>query len=129
VRPTRPPRPTGVRSIGLGLPPRRRLLLAGEGSQALGCVALRPVDADICEMQRLYVHPAGRGERLGRRLAERVCEEAHAAGYRRICLDRLPEMTAAVALYRSMGFRPSDPDVCNPLPDVLFLGLDLSDGS
>jgi ribosomal protein S18 acetylase RimI-like enzyme len=110
-------------------PPRGRLLLASQGSQTLGCAALRPIDTDTCEMKRLYVRPAGRGERLGRRLAERLCEEARAAGYRRICLDTLPDMTAAIALYRSMGFRPIDPYVFNPVPGALFLARDLAEAA
>ncbi|WPB73211.1 GNAT family N-acetyltransferase [Archangium violaceum] len=108
-------------------PPRGRLLLARRGSQVLGCVALRPLDVETCEMKRLYVRPAARGEQLGRRLVERICDEAGAAGYRRIYLDTLPTMAAAIGLYTSMGFHPIEPYVFNPLPGAMFLGRDLSD--
>jgi ribosomal protein S18 acetylase RimI-like enzyme len=110
---------------GAYAPPRGRLLLAWDGAAAVGCVALRPLDTDACEMKRLYVRPAARGRGLGRRLAERICEEARAAGYRRICLDTLPGMAAAIALYVSMGFRPVEPHVHNPVPGAMFLGRDL----
>jgi ribosomal protein S18 acetylase RimI-like enzyme len=106
-------------------PPPGRLMLAWDGAQAVGCVALRPVDADTCEMKRLYVRPGARGGQLGRRLAERICDEARAAGYRRICLDTLPEMAAAIRLYASLGFEPVEPYVHNPVPGALFLGRDL----
>lgn len=105
--------------------PRGRLLLAWRGTQPLGCVALRPLSGNDCEMKRLYVRAQARGERLGRRLAERICREAREAGYARICLDTLPTMESAQALYRSLGFRPIEPYVYNPIPGTLFLALDL----
>ena len=107
--------------------PAGRILLAWHDSALAGCVALRPLDADAdaCEMKRLYVRPGVRGTQLGRRLAERICAEARAAGYRRICLDTIPSMAAAVALYRSLGFEPTAPYVFNPFPDALFLARSL----
>src|SRR5512135_38814 len=42
-------------------PPKGRLLLAWRGAEAVGCVALRPVNVDTSEMKRLYVRPALRG--------------------------------------------------------------------
>lgn len=107
-------------------PPGGRLLLARDATGvAVGCVALRPIDAERCEMKRLYVRPGGRGSGLGRRLAARICDEARAAGYARICLDTLPTMASAIGLYRSLGFRPIDPYVFNPVPGTRFLGREL----
>ncbi|RKH65847.1 GNAT family N-acetyltransferase [Corallococcus aberystwythensis] len=107
-------------------PPKGRLLLARRGVEELGCVALRPLSDGACEMKRLYVRPAARGEQLGRKFAERICEEARAAGYSRICLDTLSTMSAAIGLYTSLGFRPIEPYVFNPIPGALFLGRELS---
>ena len=90
-------------------PPRGTMVLARQAGagQFLGCVALSPVPGrpDLCEMKRLYVRPRGRGSGLGRMLALAVMAEACRLGYRRICLDTLPGMTAAQALYRALGFR------------------------
>jgi len=108
-------------------PPNGRLILAWDAEQTVGCVALRPVDSEACEMKRLYVRPPARGCQLGRKLAERICREAREAGYRRICLDTLPSMTSAIALYESLGFRPIAPYVFNPIAGALFLGLTLTD--
>lgn len=106
-------------------PPAGRILIAWKGTQAVGCVALRPLDSSACEMKRLYVRPVARGEKLGRRLAESICQEARQAGYSRICLDTLPTMGSAQALYRSLGFVPIEPYVFNPIPGTKFLALDL----
>jgi GNAT superfamily N-acetyltransferase len=106
-------------------PPRGRLLIAWSGIEAVGCVALRPLEGTACEMKRLYVRPQARGEQLGRRLAERICQEALSAGYSRICLDTLPTMAAAQKLYAAMGFKPIGPYVFNPVPGAIFLALDL----
>jgi GNAT superfamily N-acetyltransferase len=87
-------------------PPRGCLLLAWNGDRAVGCVALRPIDEYVCEMKRLYVHPDVRAQRVGRRLAERIIQEARAIGYRSMCLDTLPSMSPALRLYADLGFRP-----------------------
>ena len=105
--------------------PHGRLLLAWQDAEAVGCVALRPLQGSSCEMKRLYVKPQMRGEQLGSRLALRVCQEAREAGYSRICLDTLPTMGTAQQLYQSMGFRPIEPYVFNPIPGTQFLALDL----
>ena len=106
-------------------PPDGRLLLAWNDARAVGSIALRPLDANICEMKRLYVRPEARGGQLGRRLVERICEEARDAGYARICLDTLPMMVSAQSLYESLGFVPIAPYVFNPVPGTKFLALDL----
>ncbi len=107
--------------------PGGTMLIAWDDNIPVGCVALRPIDgsADAGEMKRLYVRPGQRGAALGRRLAEALCEKARRAGYRRICLDTLPSMTSAIALYATMGFMPIAPYIYNPIDGVRYLGLDL----
>lgn len=105
--------------------PGGRLLLAKDGDHVLGCVCLRPLSAADCEMKRLYVRSEARGHRLGRRLVERVCDEARAAGYARMFLDTLPSMTAAQQLYADLGFVPTDAYVFNPVPGTKYMVLDV----
>ncbi len=114
-------------------PPNGRLLLAWDDGEAVGCVALRPldeqsceIDGQSCEMKRLYVRPAARGQQLGWRLAERICEEARAMGYAHIYLDTLPSMVSAIGLYTTLGFRRTEPYTLNPVEGALFLVRDLS---
>ena len=106
-------------------PPRGCLLLAWNGDRAVGCAALRPIDDNVCEMKRLYIHPDVRAQHLGRRLSERILQEARAIGYRSMYLDTLPSMTSALHLYYDLGFTPIEPYVFNPIEGAIFLGLDL----
>lgn len=110
---------------GAYAPPRGRLLLARHDGALAGCGALRPLDATACEMKRLYVRPAFRSSGAGRALAEFLIAEARAAGYRRMCLDTLPQMAAAQRLYQHLGFRDIAAYRHNPIAGTRFLALDL----
>jgi ribosomal protein S18 acetylase RimI-like enzyme len=107
--------------------PSGYLLLAVEdhSGRSIGCVALRKIDAQTCEMKRLYVRPEGRGQGLGRILSLAVIDEAKKIGYHYLRLDTVPGMTQAIALYRSHGFRDIPPYRHNPIPGAIFMELDL----
>jgi ribosomal protein S18 acetylase RimI-like enzyme len=107
-------------------PPGGALLLAIADGHAAGCVAVRPLKGKDCEMKRLFVRPACRAAGLGRALALAALEAARVAGHRRMFLDTLASMLPALALYRSLGFAETPPYYNNPLPDVVYLKLELA---
>lgn len=106
-------------------PPSGRLLLALQGDEVAGCVALRALEPGICEMKRLYVRPAFQGLGLGRSLTEAVIAEAVAIGYSAMRLDTVPAMLSARVLYHSLGFREIPPYRFNPVEGTSFLELRL----
>jgi carbonic anhydrase len=109
-------------------PPDGRLFLASGKAGWLGCVALRPrlvIDARVCEMKRLYVRPAARGAGVGRGLASDAIQAARTIGYRRMVLDTLATMEAAMELYRSLGFRETAAYYANPIPEARYFALEL----
>ncbi len=108
-------------------PPRGMLLLAFAGAEPAGVIAMRPLNEQVCEMKRLYVRPTARGHRLGQRLIDRLFAEARTAGYSRMRLDTLTGlMDRAIELYRSLGFYEIPPYFASPLPNELFLEVDLT---
>lgn len=110
---------------GAYAPPRGALLVARVDGAAAGCVALRPLDVETCEMKRLFVRGTARGLGLGERLALAVLDEARRLGYRRMRLDTLPTMGAAQGLYKRLGFRDIEPYTDNPIAGTRFLELEL----
>ena len=111
---------------GAYAPPGGRLLIARVGSDAVGCVGLRPLEPGACEMKRLWVEPGFGGHGIGRRLAEAIVAAARAIGYQRMRLDTIPaRMPAAEHLYAALGFREIPPYYHNPLDGVVMLELDL----
>lgn len=107
-------------------PPQGRLLLAECEGQLAGCVALRRLQPEICEMKRLYLCPQFRGKGLGRAIAECIIAEARQIGYKRMRLDTVePFMKDAVAMYRKLGFREIAPYCKNPVAGAMYMELEL----
>jgi ribosomal protein S18 acetylase RimI-like enzyme len=104
--------------------PNGCILLAFLDSALAGCVALRPLSSEICEMKRMYVRPTFRGQGIGRILAQDVITEARRR-YEKMRLDSLPTMREAQALYRSLGFREIDAYRPNPIEGAVFMELKL----
>jgi len=108
------------------------VLLAYDGAEPVGGIAMRPIEAmagdpePACEMKRLYVRPTARGLGAGRLLAERLIDEAARAGYRMMKLDsERGRMGAAIALYLSLGFVEIERYNDDPMEGTVWLGLRL----
>ena len=69
--------------------------------------------------------PECRGKNLGRTLAREVINAGRKLGYKRMRLDTVASMTAANALYVSLGFRPIAAYCYNPLGQANYYELSL----
>jgi GNAT superfamily N-acetyltransferase len=106
-------------------PPSGTLLLAREGEGVLGCVALRAIEPDVCEMKRLYLRPAARGKGTGLALCRDVIDRARKLGYKSMKLDTVSKLSKAIDLYRTLGFKTCPAYCHNPHPDVEYFELQL----
>jgi GNAT superfamily N-acetyltransferase len=106
-------------------PPTGRLLLAVTNDHGDGCVALRKVTDQICEMRRLYVRPTLRGKGAGRGLVLAVIDEAKKIGYRKMRLDTLASMSEAILLYRTLGFYDISPYRHIPVAGARYMEKEL----
>jgi carbonic anhydrase len=107
--------------------PAGRLLLARVAGEAVGAVGLRPLEAGIAEMKRLWVEPGFGGRGIGRALAEAAIAAAREIGYERMRLDTIPaRMPAAQHLYRSLGFSEIPPYYQSSLEGTVMMELRLT---
>lgn len=112
-------------------PPTGELLLARNcHGEPIGCVGLRalgPPESECCEMKRLYTLPEVRGLGVGRALVITILDIARNLGYKEIKLDTLPNMDAAIGLYKKFGFVETEAYYNTPLKETIFLTLSLND--
>lgn len=102
--------------------PDGRLYLVLIDGKAAGCIAMRRLDEDKCEMKRLYLRPECRGHHLGEKLVDLILREAKQQGYKEMYLDTLPHLASAVHIYRSRGFQQIEcyNDSPRELPTLFF---------
>ena len=105
--------------------PEGRLYLALWEGEAAGCIALRKLDEQRCEMKRLYVRPEYRGEKLGEVLVRKIIGDAREIGYKHMMLDTLPFLESAIRMYKKLGFYETDCYNDSPMDTTIFMQLDL----
>jgi GNAT superfamily N-acetyltransferase len=120
-----------MRADALGLPgpyvpPRGGLWLATSENAGIGCVALRPLDANTAEVKRMFVDAAWRGQGVGRALLDALIAGARERHYTTLRLGTLQDMTAARGLYHSLGFTPIDRYRPDELMETTFYELSLT---
>lgn len=105
--------------------PKGIIILAKKANEIVGCVALKPIEKNNCEMKRLFVKPAHRGNGIGEKLTEMLIAYAQKNKYTLMKLDTLVQLNEAITLYQKLGFKSTNPYVFNPLNDVLYFEKEL----
>lgn len=105
--------------------PYGRLYIAYYNNKAAGCIALRKFENDGCEMKRLFVRPEYRHLKIGKKLVDKIIEDARELKYKYMVLDTLSNLHEAVSLYRKSGFQEVEAYYENPLDNVLYFKLEL----
>jgi GNAT superfamily N-acetyltransferase len=106
-------------------PPEGRLYIVHVDGEAAGCIGLRRIDEENCELKRLYVRPAFRGHGLSRLLMDRILSDARSIGYRTMMLDTLPFLQPALKLYQAYGFEEIERYNDSPMDTSIYMKLAL----
>ena len=101
-------------------PPQGELWLLGKEPEWVGCAALRRLSPQVCELKRMFIVPAYRGQGWADKMMIQALETARHLGYTYMRLDSLRRLEAAVRLYRRYGFEEIPPYNYNPEPDVVY---------
>ena len=90
-------------------PPAGRFYVVRQAGAFVGVGCLKRLAPTVAEIQRMYVQPSVRGLGAGRLLVERLLTDAREMQFRTVRLESLRVLSAAHALYRSVGFREIEP--------------------
>ncbi|MCC3312571.1 acetyltransferase [Nocardia africana] len=80
------------------------MLIARDGDDRVGCVALVAEDPGVFEISKMAVAPRVRGRGIGRLLLNAAIDHARACGATSLFLASNGRLADAVHLYESVGF-------------------------
>jgi len=80
------------------------IVVAWADEEAVGCGAVRLIDAETAELKRMYIVPDFRRHGLARAVLGFLEDRARALGATRVVLETAVNPPAAVALFRAAGY-------------------------
>ncbi len=84
--------------------PHGGIILCRKNAAYAGCIAIRKIDTETAELKRTYVKPSFQQQGIGNKLLQAAIDLAINYEYKKIRLDTLSNMKAAINLYTSNGF-------------------------
>lgn len=82
------------------------ILFARYQGQIVGTCALIKYSDELFELAKMGVMEEFQGLKIGRKLAEAILDKARESGAKKVFLESSQQLTAALALYRKLGFTP-----------------------
>lgn len=101
-------------------PPAGGIILCKVDERFMGCIAIRKIENETCELKRMYVNPGLQGKGIGKHLLEKALQLAKALNYKLMRLDTLKNMEPAIHLYKLHGFYEIEPYYINPNKTAVF---------
>jgi GNAT superfamily N-acetyltransferase len=101
-------------------PPHGAFIIGWSNHQAVCCGGIKQLDERMCEIKKMYVVPAMRGQGVARVLLHALESKARELGYTIARLDTGPKQLSARGLYESEGYEQV-PDF-NGNPVAVFWG-------
>jgi putative acetyltransferase len=97
------------------------LVLEEEDGSIVGAYGLYPVEKHTCELRKMYLHKAYRGQGLGKFLMEDALSRAKQLGFKTMVLETASVLKEAIALYKSYGFTEYEPNHMSDRCDQAYL--------
>ncbi|MDZ7645974.1 MAG: GNAT family N-acetyltransferase [Cytophagales bacterium] len=96
-------------------------------TEPIGCFGIQKIGKNsICELKRMYIREQARGFGIGKKLLLKSIEAATLLGYKKMRLDTLSSMHAAIHLYQQAGFYEIDPYRFNPMEGAKYFEVRLT---
>ncbi len=97
-----------------------------QDTKVIGMGAIKRIDAEVCELKRMFFASDARGKGLGSTMLTELLQRAQTLGYKKIRLDvyNPATQTSAVRLYKKFGFYEIKP--YSTAPAQLFMEKYLS---
>ena len=100
--------------------PRGVFIVAFDGDQPVGCIALKGTNSGYAEIKRMWTASDQRGSGLAKRLMEAAEDAAQDLGITLLRLDTNSALTDAIAIYRHWGWREIPRFNDDPYAEVFF---------
>ncbi|MDR0684007.1 MAG: GNAT family N-acetyltransferase [Spirochaetaceae bacterium] len=94
--------------------------IAKDGENVIGCVGIKKLDENTCEMKRLFVTDRYKDNGIGKKLVDIIPKEAKCKNYKKMRLDTFKKMESALKIYYKNNFYAIEPYYNNPNNDAVY---------